>query len=140
MIFIVKYEISKEDLLLYKNILQKIKLEDVVSIDTQVTQPHDKTIKKILEEKEEVAKFLKQYIKIDIEHQSKVDKKMQKKLEEGERRGEKRGKKLGMQENLLLIVKNMLRLNEDEDKIIAYTNATKADIEKAKRTLKMQNA
>ena len=34
----------------------------------------------------------------------------------------------------------MLKLNEDEDKIIAYTNATKADVEKAKRTLKMQNA
>ena len=347
MIFIVKYEISKEDLLLYKNILQKIKLEDVVSIDTQVTQPHDKTIKKILEEKEEVARFLKQYIKIDeeaetleeyknefitnlfrksisdivykiknkevfyiIEHQSKVDKKMpyrmlkysdaligsvqvnnqsienpivvpiviytgdqkwnvetsfaktqlteekykeykidlryrlidinkisreelmteetrlskmmliekcrtskeirntlieilqkakdektiewvkdmlyytlsrklddkvkeelkeiiremeekkmdeewerriqegdrrereelkkklQKKLEEGEIRGEKRG----IQKNMIAIIKNMLKLNEDEDKIIAYTNATKADIEKAKRTLKMQNA
>ena len=96
--------------------------------------------KKDIRKKEEVAKFLKQYIKIDIEHQSKVDKKMQKKLEEREKHGEKRGKKLGMQENLLLIVKNMLKLNEDEDKIIAYTNATKADIEKAKRTLKMQNA
>ena len=265
--------------MLYKNILQKIKLEDVVSIDTQVTQPHDKTIKKILEEKEEVARFLKQYIKIDEEAETleeyknefitnlfrksisdivykiknkeyKIDlryrlidinkisreeliteetrlskmmliekcrtskeirntlieilqkakdektiewikdmlyytlsrklddkvkeelkeiiremeerkmdeewerriqegdrrereelkKKLQKKLEEGEIRGERRGEKRGIQKNMIAIIKNMLKLNEDEDKIIAYTNATKADIEKAKRILKMQNA
>ena len=56
--------------------------------------------KKILEEKEEVAKFLKQYITIDIEHQSKVDKKMQKKLEEREKHGEKRGKKLAKTEKI----------------------------------------
>lgn len=67
MIYITKYEISKEDLLLYKDILQNIKSEKIVAIDTQVSQPHDKTIKKILEEKEEVIKFLKEYVKIDEE-------------------------------------------------------------------------
>lgn len=62
---IVKYQISKEDLLLYKDILENIKPEEIVAIDTQTSHPHDKTIKKILEEKEEVAMFLKEYIEID---------------------------------------------------------------------------
>ena len=72
----------------------------------------------------------------DRREREELKKKLQKKLEEGEIRGEK----LGIQKNMIAIIKNMLKLNEDEDKIIAYTNATKADIEKAKRTLKMQNA
>ena len=76
----------------------------------------------------------------DRREREELKKKLQKKLEEGEIRGERRGEKRGIQKNMIAIIKNMLKLNEDEDKIIAYTNATKADIEKAKRTLKMQNA
>ena len=76
----------------------------------------------------------------DRREREELKKKLQKKLEEGEIRGERRGEKRGIQKNMIAIIKNMLKLNEDEDKIIAYTNATKADIEKAKRILKMQNA
>ena len=54
------------------------------------------------------------------------------------REGEKKGEKKGRRESLLEIIKNMIRLNQDEKIIIKFTNAKKSDIEEAKRELEAQ--
>ena len=56
----------------------------------------------------------------------------------GEKRGEEKGKKEGRRESLLEIIKNMIRLNQDEKIIIKFTKAKKSDIEEAKRELEAQ--
>ena len=57
---------------------------------------------------------------------------------EGEKKGEKRGEEKGRRESLLEIIKNMIRLNQDEKIIIKFTKAKKSDIEEAKRELEAQ--
>ena len=45
--------------------------------------------------------------------------------------------KQGMAKNMLSVIKNMLEQDEDEEKIMRYTNAKRKDIEKVKRKLSM---
>lgn len=52
-------------------------------------------------------------------------------------RGIKQGKSEGMMETITNIIKNMLRQNEDEEKIMKYTNAKREDIEEVKKELGM---
>ena len=47
------------------------------------------------------------------------------------------GRLQGIVENMLNTIKNMLQQNEDEEKIMKYTNATREDIEKVKKELGM---
>lgn len=54
------------------------------------------------------------------------------------REGEKKGEEKGRRESLLEIIKNMIRLNQDEKIIIKFTKAKKSDIEEAKRELEAQ--
>lgn len=49
----------------------------------------------------------------------------------------KKGRKQGIIETMTSIIKNMLQQNEDEEKIMKYTNAKKEDIEEAKKELGM---
>lgn len=49
----------------------------------------------------------------------------------------KKGRKEGIIETITNIIKNMLQQNEDEEKIMKYTNAKLEDIEKAKKELGM---
>lgn len=49
----------------------------------------------------------------------------------------KKGKNEGIIETITIIIKNMLLQNEDEEKIMKYTNAKKEDIEEVKRELGM---
>ena len=49
----------------------------------------------------------------------------------------KKGKKEGMIETITNIIKNMLQQNEDEEKIMKYTNAKREDIDAAKKELGM---
>ena len=49
----------------------------------------------------------------------------------------KKGRMEGIIENMMSIIKNMLQQNEDEEKIMKYTNAKIEDIEKAKKELGM---
>ena len=49
----------------------------------------------------------------------------------------KKGRLEGIIENMMKTIKNMLQQNEDEEKIMKYTNAKIEDIEKAKRELGM---
>ena len=69
MICIGKYEFSKEDYEMYKsffeNRLDKVK---IVSIDS-VNQKHDKTFKEILSNKQEMTKFLEQFIGMEVEEE-----------------------------------------------------------------------
>lgn len=60
-----------------------------------------------------------------------------------EERKEKRlvgkGKVEGAKEAIINMIKNMLKLNQDEEFIMKCTNAKKEDIEKIKKELEMQN-
>lgn len=49
----------------------------------------------------------------------------------------KEGRKEGIQETIMLIIKNMLQLNQDDKTIMKFTNAKKEDIEKVKINLGM---
>lgn len=49
----------------------------------------------------------------------------------------KKGRKQGIKQKMLNVIKNMLEQNEDEEKIMRYTNAKREDIEKVKRKLSM---
>lgn len=49
----------------------------------------------------------------------------------------KEGKKEGIQEAIMLVIKNMLQLNQDDKTIMKFTNAKKEDIEKVKISLGM---
>ena len=54
-----------------------------------------------------------------------------------EKRKEARLIREGKRETILEIIKNMLRLKQDEKTIMRFTNAKQSDIEKAKRELQM---
>ena len=56
---------------------------------------------------------------------------------EGIIEGKMEGKREGRREGILEIIKNMLKLNEDEKTIMKFTNAKQADIEKVKKELQM---
>ena len=56
---------------------------------------------------------------------------------EGKVEGKKEGKREGRKEGILEIIKNMLKLNQDEKTIMKFTNAKQADIEQAKKELQM---
>ena len=53
------------------------------------------------------------------------------------RKGMSEGVAKGKRETILEIIKNMLRLKQDEKTIMRFTNAKQSDIEKAKRELQM---
>ena len=53
------------------------------------------------------------------------------------RKGRSEGVAKGKRETILEIIKNMLRLKQDEKTIMRFTNAKQSDIEKAKRELQM---
>ena len=56
---------------------------------------------------------------------------------EGKKEGKREGRKEGRKEGILEIIKNMLKLNQDEKTIMKFTNAKQADIEQAKKELQM---
>ena len=56
---------------------------------------------------------------------------------EGKMEGKREGRREGRREGILEIIKNMLKLNEDEKTIMKFTNAKQADIEKVKKELQM---
>lgn len=55
----------------------------------------------------------------------------------GKTEGRAIGRLEGILENMMNIIKNMLQQNEDEEKIMKYTNAKREDIEAAKKELGM---
>ena len=58
-------------------------------------------------------------------------------IRKGRSEGVAEGKREGKRETILEIIKNMLRLKQDEKTIMRFTNAKQSDIEKAKRELQM---
>ena len=52
-------------------------------------------------------------------------------------KGRRAGRSEGIVETITNIIKNMLQQNEDEEKIMKYTNAKREDIEAAKKELGM---
>ena len=73
-----KHEFSKEDFLMYKKYfekeLEKVEIEPSIikkeKIKPRVHQKHDKTFKEILSNKNEMAKFLKQFIGEEVKEES----------------------------------------------------------------------
>ncbi len=68
--------------------------------------------------------------------EGKIEGKMEGKVE-GKKEGKREGRKEGRKEGILEIIKNMLKLNQDEKTIMKFTNAKQADIEQAKKELQM---
>ena len=68
--------------------------------------------------------------------EGKIEGKMEGKAE-GKKEGKREGRKEGRKEGILEIIKNMLKLNQDEKTIMKFTNAKQADIEQAKKELQM---
>ena len=68
--------------------------------------------------------------------EGKIEGKMEGKVE-GKKEGKREGKREGRKEGILEIIKNMLKLNQDEKTIMKFTNAKQADIEQAKKELQM---
>lgn len=58
-------------------------------------------------------------------------------INRGIRQGRNEGRNEGIIETITNIIKNMLQQNEDEEKIIKYTNAKREDIEQIKKELGM---
>ena len=58
-------------------------------------------------------------------------------IRKGRSEGVAEGNREGKRETILEIIKNMLRLKQDEKTIMRFTNAKQSDIEKAKRELQM---
>ncbi len=56
-------------------------------------------------------------------------------IKRNERKKEKRLTEAGKKETIIEIVKNMLKLNQDENTIMKFTNAKREDIEEAKRQM-----
>ena len=54
---------------------------------------------------------------------------------EGLQEGKREGVRVGKKETIIEIVKNMLKLNQDENTIMKFTNAKREDIEEAKRQM-----
>ena len=67
-----------------------------------------------------------------IERIKRNERKKEKKLTE---KGKKDGRMEGKRETIIEIVKNMLKLNQDENTIMKFTNAKREDIEEAKRQM-----
>ena len=59
-------------------------------------------------------------------------------IEEEEKRRMKEIEQTGKMDGLKEIIKNMLKLNQDESTIMKFTNAKKKDIERAKKDLSTQ--
>ena len=51
----------------------------------------------------------------------------------------RKGKNEGKKESLIEVIINMLKRNEDEEKIMEYTNVKKDELEKIKKEMQMQN-
>lgn len=60
-------------------------------------------------------------------------------IETGIKTGIKTGIRTGGKNKLHEIIKNMLTLNESEQKIMLYTKAKKSEIEKVRKELQAQN-
>lgn len=90
---------------------------------------------KILEilEKGEMSAMEDLFERIEI-NEAKIRKSL---INKGIRRGKTVGRLEGIIENMMNTIKNMLKQNEDEEKIMKYTNAKREDIEKAKKELGM---
>ena len=83
---------------------------------------------KIIEEYEEEESMLTAKRIIDIE------------FKKQRREGKREGRREGLIEMMANVIKNMLLQNEDEEKIMRYTNAKKEDIEKVRKELEDEKA
>ena len=90
---------------------------------------------KILEilEKGEMSAMEDLFERIEI-NEAKIRKSL---INKGIRRGKTVGRLEGIIENMMNTIKNMLKQNEDEEKIMKYTNAKREDIEKSQKELGM---
>lgn len=91
--------------------------------------------KKILEvlEKGEMSDMEDLFERIEI-NEARIRKNL---IKRGIRQGRTARRLEGIIENMMNTIKNMLQQNEDEEKIMKYTNAKKEDIEAAKKELGM---
>ena len=83
---------------------------------------------KIIEKYEEEESMLTAKRIIDIE------------FKKQRREGKREGRMEGLIEMMANVIKNMLLQNEDEEKIMKYTNAKKEDIEKVRKELEDEKA
>ena len=66
-IYLEKYEFSKEDYLMYKNYFDN-KAENIEMI-RKTNQKHDKSFKSILKSEKEMTKVLKQYVGMEVKEE-----------------------------------------------------------------------
>ena len=89
----------------------------------------DQVVIKLMNEKERTS--MEDWIERMKENRRKEDIKLRKKAI-------KEGRAQGRAEAIALIIKNMLKENQDENIIIKFTNAKREDIEEARKELEMQ--
>ena len=124
---------TKEELI--KTLLELIKITE----DKEMLKWLEKVVRYILpdmlgEEREVILENIKRKEVGNMEY---YDNGWCSRITRNEKRKEARLIREGKRETILEIIKNMLRLKQDEKTIMRFTNAKQSDIEKAKRELQM---
>ena len=128
---------TKEELI--KTLLDLVKITE----DKEMLKWLEKVVRYILPDMlgEERKVILENIRRKEVENMEYYDNGWCSRIIRNEKRKEARlirkGKSEGKMEVILEIIKNMLKLNQDEKTIMKFTNAKQADIEKAKKELQM---
>ncbi len=138
---LIKKSNTKEELI--KTLLELIKITE----DKEMFKWLEKVVRYILpdmlgEEREVILENIKRKEVGNMEYYdngwcSRITRNEKRKEARLIRKGMSEGVAKGKRETILEIIKNMLRLKQDEKTIMRFTNAKQSDIEKAKRELQM---